>query len=254
MIIILSPSKTIDQSSGRMLADYGQPYYIKESSVIASTLKRYSIAQLTELLKISKNLAELTYDRYQFWNPYHNPSNSKQALLSFKGDVFTGLDAETMTNDELAYSNDHLFILSGLYGILNSLDLIQPYRIEIAHKISIKGYKDLYQFWRKKITKRLNEVLVNDQNPVLINLASNEYFKGIIENEISSPIVTPVFKELKGDQFKVVSIYAKRARGLLTRYIIKNRLENPDEIKHFNEEGYFYNDYLSNKNEIIFTR
>ncbi len=254
MKIILSPSKTIDQSGSRSFPEFNIPYYIEDSSKITEKLSGYKVAELAKLLESSNKIAELTYDRYQFWSKDHNLNNAKQAILSFKGDVFTGLDADTFTNDDLEYANEHLIIFSGLYGILQALDLIQPYRLEIAAKLKLGRSNNLYHFWKDKVTSRLIELLQVEDNPVIINLASNEYLKSFDAKKIAFPIITPVFKELKGDTFKVVSIYAKRARGLLSSYLIRNRITIPEEIKHFSEEGYFYNDKLSSDNEIVFTR
>ena len=252
--IILSPSKTINQSVGRNYDEYDLPYYLKESSEISRKLSKCKVKELGELLDTSNKLSELAYDRYQFWNIDHSLVNAKQAILSFKGDVYSGLDADSFSDEDLSYSNDHLIIFSGLYGILQSLDLIQPYRLEIAAKLKIGRKKDLYDFWKDKITSRLNQLMESDDNPILINLASNEYFKSIDTKRIKCPIITQVFKENKNGNYKVVSIFAKRARGLLTSYIIRNRIDDPEKIKLFDEEGYYYNDNLSSRSEIVFTR
>ncbi len=254
MRIILSPSKTIEQSGKRVIGNFSTPYFADEAAMLAKSLSKLDKNKLADVLECSSRIAELTYDRYQFWNKDHNVKNAKQAILSFKGDVFTGLNAEVFSDSDLIYANKHLLILSGLYGILQPLDLIQPYRLEIATKLKVKGHGDLYSYWKEKITKRLIRLLEEDTEPVLINLASNEYTRAIDIKKIKFPIITPVFKENKGGTYKVVSIYAKRARGLLTSYILRNRINDPEEIKLFSEEGYYYNNSLSVPHEVVFTR
>lgn len=254
MIIILSPSKTIKQNFKSDISIFSDPLFIEEATDLVKLLKKYNVDELSDILKASLKLSQVTYDRYQFWNSDHSIHNSKQALLSFQGDVYTGLDSHTLKEKELMFAQDHLIILSGLYGLLKPLDLMQPYRLEISARLKGTRYDNLYKFWYKKITNKLNEVVESSKQKVLLNLASNEYFKAIDVKNFKFPIITPIFKEEKNGDFKVISIYAKRARGLMTRYILNNQITDPDEIKSFSEEGYYYNVKLSTKNGPVFTR
>ncbi|MBT3175182.1 MAG: peroxide stress protein YaaA [Lentimicrobiaceae bacterium] len=254
MIIILSPSKTINQNLSIEYKNCSLPVFLSQSQELVKNLKTLTVPELGKLMNVSSKLAELTYDRYQFWSFNHTYKNSWPAIQSFRGDVYTGLDAVNFTDDDLAYANKHLLIFSGLYGVLKPMDLIQPYRLEIATKFSIDNHKDLYSYWIDIITAELNEIFSNENNPVMINLASNEYFKSFSKKDLNAKIITPVFKEYKQGNYKIVSIYAKRARGLLSAYLIKNKIDQIDDIKSFDEEGYIYNNSLSGTNEIVFTR
>ncbi len=254
MLILLSPSKTIDTTTKVSNCVFTQPSFISESSNIVSVVKNLDVNELSNLMSISPKLSELNYDRFQFWNSIHSKTNSKQALLSFKGEVFTGLDADSFSEEELHYAQNHLIILSGLYGILRPLDLIQPYRLEISTKLSIGNSKNLYTFWKDKITDELKNILANQNIPIIINLASNEYYKVIDISKLNTNIVTPVFKEYKNDGYKIVTIYAKKARGLMTSYILKNKIEKIDDLKFFDKEGYYYNELLSSEKQLVFTR
>ena len=253
MLIILSPSKTIDTSTVSTSL-YSQPCFINESSKLVSVIKKLNTSELSKLMSVSSKLSQLNYDRFQLWNKSHSLANSKQAILSFKGEVYTGLNASSFSDDVLLYSQEHLIILSGLYGMLRPLDLIQPYRLEISTKLSMPASKDLYTFWQDKITNELNNILNSTNNSTLINLASNEYFKAIDLKNLNANIITPIFKDQKNGSYKIISIYAKKARGLMTQFILTNKIENVDDLKHFDEEGYFYNDLLSNVNQFVFTR
>jgi len=254
MLIILSPSKTIDTTTASNFQTFSLPHYINESKILVNTIKKLNTTQLSKLMSISPKLAQQTYDRFQFWNKSHELFNSKQAILSFKGEVYTGLESNSFSEEDLFYSQEHLIILSGLYGVLRPLDLIQPYRLEIATKLSIKDYKDLYSFWENKITKQINRILKATNNTAIINLASNEYFKSINVKKLKVNIITPIFKDEKNGAYKIVSIYAKKARGQMSQYIIKNTIDNIDELKHFNKDGYYYNAPLSNITDLVFTR
>ena len=254
MLILLSPSKTIDTTTKKSYSNFTIPQFINEGSNIVSIIKKLNITELSTLMNISTKLSQLNFDRFQYWNSGHNLTNSKQALLSFKGEVFTGLDADSFSDDDLQYSQNHWIILSGMYGMLHPLDLIQPYRLEISTKLSVKASKNLYSFWQDKITTEMKQILTTHNNPTIINLASNEYFKVIDKTKLNSNIVTPVFKEFKNGEYKIVTIYAKKARGLMARYILKNMIDNIDDLKFFDEEGYYYNDLLSDTTQLIFTR
>ncbi len=253
MLIILSPSKTIDISK-KTNSLFTKPRFLKESSRIVSKIKKLNTSELSKLMNISPKLAQQTFDKYQFWNNNHTLLNSNQAILSFKGEVYTGLNASFFTEKDLIFSQEHLIMLSGLYGVLRPLDLIQAYRLEISTKLSILSHSDLYSYWSAKIIKELNNILNETSNDAIINLASNEYFKSIDIKKLKADIITPIFKENKDGVYKIISIYAKKARGLMSNYIVKNRINNVSELKLFNEEGYYFNENISFGNEIIFTR
>jgi cytoplasmic iron level regulating protein YaaA (DUF328/UPF0246 family) len=206
------------------------------------------------VMKLSPNLARQTWERYQEWRLPSTPQNARQALYTFNGDAYQGLDAYTLESKDVPYAQEHLRILSALYGIIRPLDLIQPYRIEMGMKFSFAQYANLYAFWEKRISDMLLEDIKNQGDNVLVNLASQEYFSVVEKRLKGIQLLTPVFKEQKGDQLKVVSQKAKRARGLMSRFIIQNQLEKPEELKLFDTEGYFYNDRLSDDNTFVFTR
>ena len=254
MLLLLSPSKTIDTSHTTSSSSSSIPRFISEAELIVDELRKLNTNYLAKLMKISPKLSELNYDRYQHWNKDHNLSNSKQAILSFKGEVFTGLDAASFSDEDLSYSQAHLIILSGLYGTLRPLDLIQPYRLEISTKLSVGASSDLYSYWRSQIIRSINNELKEHSNKTIINLASLEYFKAIDQQKLKANVITPVFKDFKDGNYKIISIYAKKARGLMTQYIIKNKIDNVEELKLFEQGGYFYNENLSNTKELIFTR
>ncbi len=254
MLIILSPSKTINSELTHSVTDNSIPKFINKSTKIISKLSRLKPTDLEKLMKISVNLAQINYERFQVWNRNHDLTNSKQALLSFKGEVFTGLNANSFSEEDLLYSQNRMIILSGLYGILRPLDLIQPYRLEISTKLAIGNSRNLYDYWKDSITTELNNIITKNKITTLINLASLEYFKVVDKNKINANIVTPIFKEYKDNSYKNVTIYAKKARGLMSNFIIKNKIKNAADIKLFDKEGYYYNDALSKNNEIVFTR
>lgn len=254
MLIILSPAKSLNFKTDSPTHKFSHPKFLNESVKIVSILKKFSPANLRDLMKISNGLGELNYLRYQKWEIEHNVENSKQALFVFDGEVYNGLEAYTLKTEDIYFAQKHLRILSGLYGILHPLDLLQPYRLEMGSPLKFGQYKNLYNFWDKKINKAINEELKEQKDQVLINLASNEYSKAVVLKEINGKIITPVFKELKGDEYKIITVYAKKARGMMARYIIENKIEDPEQIKLFDGGGYEYSDTLSNDNEWVFTR
>ena len=254
MVIILSPAKALDVSKQHQISDYTVPDYLSEAQLLVGELKKYDVKKITSLMKVSQDIAQLNVERYAQWQPPFLPENAKQALLAFNGEVFRGINADSYTGKDFHYAQDHLRILSGLYGVLRPLDLIQPYRLEMGTKLKNSKGKDLYAFWGEKIAEKINELLENQREKVLVNLASNEYYKAVKPKQIHGQIITPVFKESKGDALKTIMVYAKKARGLMASFIIKNRMEKAEEIKHFDQEGYFYNDRLSSANEWVFTR
>ncbi|MEE4198316.1 MAG: peroxide stress protein YaaA [Bacteroidales bacterium] len=254
MITIISPAKTLDFENTIATKEYSQPEFIEDSRILAEVLKKFSKNELAKLMNINQDLASLNYERYMQWGLPFTPQNAKQALSVFKGQVFLGLDAQSLSHEELLFAQDHLRILSGLYGVLRPLDLIQPYRLEMGTMLTSERGKNLYEFWGTKITDFINKELAKQKNKVLVNLASNEYFKSIHLKQVDGQVITPVFKEAKGNNFKVVAVYAKTARGLMSRFIIQNKIEDPEQLKAFDSNGYLYQHDLSSENEWVFIR
>lgn len=254
MLIIISPAKKLDFESLPQTDEFTIPDCLEDAAELIETLKPYSPEDLQKLMHLSKNLAQLNYDRYHDWHLPFNPQNAKQALLTFKGDVYAGMNVESFSEQDLMFTQDHLRILSGLYGLLRPLDLMQPYRLEMGTRLENKRGKNLYEFWAGRITELLNKQLADSVSDTLINLASNEYYKSVNPKQINGTIITPVFKEKKDDSWKVIGIYAKKARGMMSAFILKNRLQKAEDIKAFNEAGYQYNETLSDKNNWVFSR
>jgi cytoplasmic iron level regulating protein YaaA (DUF328/UPF0246 family) len=254
MITILSPAKKLDKRSERTIDSTSQPLFLDDSRELVEGLRELSPAEIARLMNVSRNIAELNYERFARWQPPFTNANASPALYLFNGQVYQELKAESLSDDDLDFAQNHLRILSGLYGLLRPLDLIQPYRLEMGTKMANSRGKDLYAFWGEKITHALNEALGSQQNKILMNLASNEYFKAVHPGKLKGEIITPVFKERKGDQYRTVAVYAKKARGLMSRYIIQNRIDEPEAIKGFEEEGYVFSPHLSSGNEWVFVR
>jgi len=254
MLIVISPSKTLDFSSNTF-DTHTLPRQLKQSQELINITKQMSAEDLSALMKISNKLGQLNWQRFQDFTQPFQLSNSKQALLAFKGDVYAGINADQYSADDLSFAQQHLRILSGLYGALKPLDLIQPYRLEMGTRLNNSQGKNLYAFWGSQVTDVLNQDLSEDSSPpYLINLASNEYYKVIKPKELQAKIITPVFKENKAGVLKTIGIHAKRARGLMTNYIIKNRIRNIEQLKEFSEEDYKYRNSLSSDKEWIFSR
>ena len=254
MLIIISPAKKLDFDSLPQTDDYSISDCLSDSSELINTLRPYSVAQLEKLMHLSNNLAQLNYDRYQDWSLPFTPQNAKQAILTFKGDVYAGINIESFSDDQLNFTQDHLRILSGLYGLLRPLDLMQPYRLEMGTRLGNRRGKNLYEFWGSQITQLINQQLQQCGN-VLLNLASNEYFKAVKQKEVTGQIITPVFKEKRDDgSYKIIGIYAKKARGMMSAFILKNKFEDVEQIKQFKEAGYCYNKALSNGSDWVFSR
>lgn len=252
MLVVISPAKTLDFETPARTNIASTPKFLEDAQVLVERMRELAPADIAKLMKISDKLAVLNSTRYETWSLPFTPENAKQALLAFKGDVYTGLDAETLSPQQDDYAQQHLRILSGLYGLVKPLDLIQPYRLEMGTKLSNARGKDLYQFWGDKITDSLNNELA--QNDVLINLASNEYFKSVQPKKLNARIITPVFKDTKNGVQKIISFYAKKARGLMVRYMIDNQIDNADALKDFNVAGYQFEASKSSANEWVFTR
>ena len=252
MLIVLSPAKTLDYESPLATREHSIPEYIDDAKELINGLVRLDAPAITELMGVSEKLAELNVERFEQWNEQFTFDNSRQAVLAFKGDVYSGLDASTLNDTDLAYAQQHLRILSGLYGILRPLDLMQPYRLEMGRKFSTKRGKNLYEFWGLIQTEHLNQLLKEEKT--LVNLASNEYFKAVKKAALEGEIITPIFKDFKNGQYKVISFYAKKARGAMARFIIENQISNPRDIKKFDWQGYGFDETLSTRNEWVFCR
>ncbi|WP_409523224.1 peroxide stress protein YaaA [Nitrincola sp. MINF-07-Sa-05] len=254
MLTLISPAKTLDYESPLATQRHTQPQLTDQAATLIKTMKQKSVQDIAEMMKLSDKLASLNVARYSSWSPIHTPDNARPAVLAFKGDVYTGLQAEQFSEDDFDFAQTHLRILSGLYGLLRPLDLLQPYRLEMGTRVSNPGGDNLYQFWGSLITEQLNQELKQQTDPVVINLASNEYFKSVKTKELEARVITPVFKDQKNGQYKIISFYAKKARGLMSRYMITNRIHKAEELKGFDLEGYYFSEKDSKENEWVFLR
>lgn len=254
MLIVVSPAKTLDFDTPPVISDFTLPQLLAESELLIERARQLSPADISQLMKISDKLAGLNAARFADWQPNFTPDNAKQALLAFKGDVYTGLDAESLSSKDFEFAQAHLRMLSGLYGLLRPLDLMQAYRLEMGTKLDNVRGKDLYQFWGDIITDKLNIALEEQGDNVLINLASNEYFKAVKPKSLSGQIITPVFKDCKNGQYKIISFYAKKARGLMARYIIQNQLTEVSQLTAFDTDGYYFVEAESTATELMFKR
>jgi len=254
MLIVISPAKTLDFETAPITKDHSQPGFLKESRQLVSQLKKLTPAEVSSLMKVSDKLGVLNFLRFNEWKIPFTLDNSKQALLAFKGDVYTGIDAGTFSRQNLKFAQKHLRILSGLYGVLKPLDLIQAYRLEMGVKFENRKGKDLYEFWASKLTDQINQDLKESRSKHLINLASNEYFKSLQTSDINAEIIVPVFKDYKNGKYKIISFFAKKARGQMSAYIIKNKLKDPEDIKDFNVDGYKFNKSASSESNWVFQR
>lgn len=254
MLLVISPAKNLDYDTPAITEHYTQPQHLAHSKQLIEQLRSYSVQDIAELMKLSDKLSALNVARYESWSESFTQDNAKQAMLAFNGDVYSGLNAADFDDDDLAFTQQHLRILSGLYGVLKPLDLMQPYRLEMGTKLNNSRGKDLYAFWGDIITEDLNQTLAEQPTPVLINLASNEYFKAVKPKVLNARIITPVFKDWKNGQYKIISFYAKKARGLMCRYAIKNKIEDAEQLKQFDLAGYQYDENLSKNDTWVFTR
>jgi|TARA_A200000113_G_scaffold220866_1_gene231685 cytoplasmic iron level regulating protein YaaA (DUF328/UPF0246 family) len=255
MLAILSPAKTLDFDSPLTTDQHSAPEFTKESKALIKTLRQLEPSDIGSLMGISDKLATLNHDRYAHWSAkFDDASGARASLLAFKGDVYLGLDAQTLSKRDFTWAQKRLRVLSGLYGLLRPLDRIHPYRLEMGTALRNTAGKDLYEFWGGKVTQALNEALSGQRSKVLINLASNEYYKVVQAQNIDGRIVTINFKEWRRDAYRFVSFSAKKARGLMARYMIDQRAEKADDLKAFDVEGYAFNEELSSRDEWIFTR
>ncbi|MGB0458437.1 MAG: peroxide stress protein YaaA [Porticoccaceae bacterium] len=254
MLTIISPAKKLDYSQPSEAQTFTQPLLLEHSEQLLKDLRLLSPEDICSLMGLSDKLGALNYERFQEWQTPFSTDNAKQAILAFKGDVYQGLDADNMSADELRWAQDNLRILSGLYGLLRPLDLMQPYRLEMGTKFANQRGANLYQFWGGIITDQLNKLFPASAKSVLVNLASNEYFKSVQPKNINAEIITPVFMDQKGDKYKIISFFAKRARGLMSAFIIKNKITDAEQLKTFNVDGYSFNAAMSEGNKWVFCR
>ena len=254
MLIVISPSKTIDFDKPIRDLQHTHPGFVKEASELIKPLRKLSVDQLIDLMDISHKLAQLNQERFYLWRPEFSPATSRQAMFAFRGDVYTGLDADTLLPSEIEIAQNRLRILSGLYGVLRPLDLIRPYRLEMGIALTDGKFRNLYEFWQKKITAKIKEDLEASGSNMLINLASVEYFKAIDTKKLKAEIVTPEFREGKNGAYIMVSFYAKKARGMMTRFIIQNNIDSEEQLQAFDSDGYCFNNRLSQLRRPVFTR
>ncbi len=255
MITLISPAKNLDYETPPPVSDFTRPELLEHSEALMSVCRDLSPAQIGSLMKISDKLAALNAARFGEWAQPFTPDNAKQAVFAFNGDVYGGLEAATLSRDTLDYTQGHLRILSGLYGVLKPLDLMQSYRLEMGTKLGNPRGANLYQFWGSVISEKLNELLAAECSDLVINLASNEYFKAVDRKALKARVVSPVFKDCKNGQYKVISFYAKKARGMMARYIMENRIESAEGLKGFDVAGYYYSEEATKKaDEPVFLR
>jgi len=254
MLTVISPAKTLDFESPTATEAHTQPAHLTQSRKLVRRLRELSAGDLSKLMSVSDDLATLNRDRYKRWKTPFKPENARQALFAFKGDVYIGLDAYSMQAGDLEFAQDHLRILSGLYGLLRPLDLMQPYRLEMGTRLDTDQGSNLYQFWGERITRSLNQELKQSNADTLINLASGEYFKSIKPSLLKADIITPAFREYRDGEYKFIQFFAKKARGLMARYLVDQRIDEPEGLKGFDYEGYRYNASLSSASDWVFTR
>lgn len=254
MLVVISPAKNLDYATPAVTDIFTQPEMLDDSQTLIDHCQKLSPAKIASLMKISDKLAGLNADRYASWHTPFDINNAKQALLAFNGDVYTGLDANSFSQKDFDYAQQHLRILSGLYGVLRPLDLMQAYRLEMGTKLDTGKDKNLYQFWDERISHKLNEAIDIQGDNVLVNLASNEYFKAVKPKALNAEIYTPVFQDCKNGQYKVISFFAKKARGMMARYILQNQLTEISQLKEFDTAGYQFSAQKSQGNELVFIR
>jgi cytoplasmic iron level regulating protein YaaA (DUF328/UPF0246 family) len=252
MKLVLSPAKSLNYERAVPTTLYTEPLFLKQATTIQKTLKKKKAKVLAELMDISDKLAELNWQRNQQWHTPFTPDNARQAIYAFDGDVYAGMDAYSLTTEQITVLQDKVRILSGLYGVLKPLDLMQAYRLEMGTTLPIGKNKNLYSFWKKTVTKALNDELTKGE--LFINLASNEYFNAVDVKTLKVPVITPEFKDFKDGKLKMISFFAKKARGMMVRYILDTQAETIEDLKGFNYEGYGYDANLSKGNTLVFTR
>ncbi|MFT4544283.1 MAG: cytoplasmic iron level regulating protein YaaA (DUF328/UPF0246 family) [Bacteroidia bacterium] len=254
MITVISPAKKLDYTSDVCTEEFTIPEGLNRSAQLINKLQKTSKKNISELMSLSENLTNLNVDRYASWSEDFSEGEVRQAVLAFKGDVYQGMKNGELKENDLKFAQNHLRILSGLHGLLRPLDLLKPYRLEMGTKLSVGGKKDLYAFWGNEITNRLNAALEKSGNDTLINLASGEYFKAVNTNKLKAKMITPAFKDMKNGQLKMISLFAKRARGMMTGHILRNGINDAEELKGFSDGGYRFTEDLSDNTTWVFTR
>jgi cytoplasmic iron level regulating protein YaaA (DUF328/UPF0246 family) len=254
MLMVISPAKTLDYETPPATARFTLPEHLEHSSLLIEQLRELTPAQIGSLMSLSDKLAGLNAVRFSSWTADFTPQNAKQALLAFKGDVYTGLNAEDFNEADFDHAQQHLRMLSGLYGLLRPLDLMQPYRLEMGTRLANPRGKNLYEFWAERISGYLNQALLAQGDNILLNLASNEYFSAVKLKALNARVINTEFKDLKNGQYKIISFYAKKARGMMARYVIKERLRSPEALKDFSTQGYAYSIAQSTPDNLVFLR
>ena len=252
MKLVISPAKSLDFETQLPTQNFSQPQFLKKAEILNKLLREKSAKDISALMKVSDNIGQLNYDRFQHWELPFTPDNARPAIYTFSGDVYRGFDAYGLESSKIESLKGTVRILSGLYGILKPLDLVQAYRLEMSTKLPVGSNKNLYEFWKTDITAQLNDELADDE--VFVNLASNEYFRAIDVKHLKVPVINIVFKEFKGDKYKIVAIYAKFARGLMARYIVDNDCKTIEDLKGFRVDNYGFSEGLSTETELVFTR
>lgn len=254
MLAVISPAKTLDYESTLPSLRPTQPKLLGQAEALVKVLRKLSSSDLQALMSISEKLGDLNAERYQSWSIPFSNDNARAALFAFKGDVYTGFSLDEYASSDITFAQKHLRILSGLYGVLRPLDLMQPYRLEMGTSLETSAGKNLYEFWGNQITSELNAAFKASGSTSLVNLASKEYFSSVIQGQLKGEVITPNFKDLKNGSYKIISFYAKKARGMMCDYMIRNQIKEPEGLKGFDREGYSFNSKLSTGNDWIFTR
>jgi uncharacterized protein len=254
MLFLLSPAKSLDYDTPAGDLPHTRPQFLAQSAELITALRDHSVQDIASLMSLSDKLAALNVARYQAWSPRFTAKNSKQAVLAFNGDVYDGLAAKTLPANDLAWAQEHVAILSGLYGVLRPLDWMQPYRLEMGTALQVGGANNLYQFWGPRIAVHLNARLAADKTPVVVNLASQEYFKSVDQKVLRARVIECVFEDWKAGQYKIISFFAKKARGLMARYAIMNRVSTPRKLEGFDLEGYAFDAAASEPDRLVFRR
>lgn len=254
MLSLISPAKTLDYTTALPTDTHTQPRLLEQSQQLIDVCRKLSATEIASLMTVSEKIANLNVERFRDWNAEFDFSNARQALFAFKGDVYTGLDAYHLKDQDIDFAQQHLRMLSGLYGLLRPLDLMMPYRLEMGTKLKNSRGNNLYEFWGSIITDQINQDLAEIDAKVLVNLASDEYYKSVNEKKIQAEIIKPVFLDQKNGKYKVISFYAKKARGLMARYLIENKLSQVEQLKAFDSEGYYFDAESSSDKELVFKR
>ena len=254
MLALISPAKTLDYTTALPTDTHTQPRLLEQSQQLIDVCRKLSATEIASLMTVSEKIANLNVERFRDWNAEFDFSNARQALFAFKGDVYTGLDAYHLKDHDIDFAQQHLRMLSGLYGLLRPLDLMMPYRLEMGTKLKNSRGNNLYEFWGSIITDQINQDLAEIDAKVLVNLASDEYYKSVNEKKIQAEIIKPVFLDQKNGKYKVISFYAKKARGLMARYLIENKLSQVEQLKAFDSEGYYFDAESSSDKELVFKR